>query len=192
MDLHALSALFWRAVRFDPPPPEVATAIASTSTWGAHERVALYRRMYWYRQIEALRDSFPALVHVLGDEVYDKFPFLHGMTPMNPDLTELVLNRTWRPALSITGVDGIPPLASAGNVLRPFTSLKLSLRLPPTLDGKRGGDRGSTHGMILLGAVGPAKRGGIKALRGRRFPVGVPPRPPGCGRTPRRGGRRRW
>ena len=77
---------------------------------------------------------------VLGTEVYDKFPFLSGMTPMNSDLTELVLNRTWRPALSITGVDGIPPLASDGNVLRPFTSLKLSLRLPPTLDGKRGGE----------------------------------------------------
>ncbi len=82
---------------------------------------------------------------VLGDEVFDKFPFLPGMTPMYSqdkagDRTELVLNRTWRPALSITGVDGIPPLASAGNVLRPFTALKLSLRLPPTLDGKRGGE----------------------------------------------------
>ena len=77
---------------------------------------------------------------VLGTEVWDKFPFLPGMTPMNSDLTELVLNRTWRPALSITGEDGIPPLASAGNVLRPYTSLKLSLRLPPTLDGKRGGE----------------------------------------------------
>jgi acetylornithine deacetylase/succinyl-diaminopimelate desuccinylase-like protein len=62
------------------------------------------------------------------------------MTPMASDNTELVLNRTWRPALSVTGVDGIPPLASAGNVLRPQTSLKLSLRLPPTLDGKRAGD----------------------------------------------------
>jgi acetylornithine deacetylase/succinyl-diaminopimelate desuccinylase-like protein len=56
------------------------------------------------------------------------------------DLTELVLNRTWRPSLSVTGVDGIPPLESAGNVLRPCTSLKLSLRLPPTLDGKRAGE----------------------------------------------------
>ena len=77
---------------------------------------------------------------VLDSAVYDKFPFLPGMSPMDSDLTELVLNRTWRPALSITGADGIPPLASAGNVLRPFTSLKLSLRLPPTLDGKRGGE----------------------------------------------------
>jgi acetylornithine deacetylase/succinyl-diaminopimelate desuccinylase-like protein len=72
--------------------------------------------------------------------VFDKFPFLPGMTPMNNDLTELVLNRTWRPALSITGVDGIPPLSSAGNVLRPFTSVKLSLRLPPTLDGAHAGE----------------------------------------------------
>ena len=80
------------------------------------------------------------VAEVLGDAVFDKFPFLPGMTPMTPDLTELVLNRTWRPALSVTGVDGIPPLASAGNVLRPHTAVKLSLRLPPTLDGKRAGE----------------------------------------------------
>ena len=40
--------------------------------------------------------------------------------PMADDLTELVLNRTWRPALSVTGADGLPPLRSAGNVLRPY------------------------------------------------------------------------
>jgi acetylornithine deacetylase/succinyl-diaminopimelate desuccinylase-like protein len=77
---------------------------------------------------------------VLDTAVFDKFPFLPGMTPMNDDLTELVLNRTWRPALSVTGVEGMPPLASAGNVLRPHTAVKLSLRLPPTLDGKRAGE----------------------------------------------------
>ena len=73
---------------------------------------------------------------VLGDDVFDKFPFLPGMTPMNSDLTEMVLNRTWRPMLSITGADGLPALSNAGNVLRPFTSVKLSLRIPPTLDPK--------------------------------------------------------
>jgi acetylornithine deacetylase/succinyl-diaminopimelate desuccinylase-like protein len=77
---------------------------------------------------------------VLGTAVYDKFPLLPGMKPMADDLNELILNRTWRPALSVTGIDGIPPLSSAGNVLRPFTSVKLSLRLPPTLDGKRAGE----------------------------------------------------
>jgi acetylornithine deacetylase/succinyl-diaminopimelate desuccinylase-like protein len=71
---------------------------------------------------------------VLGNDVFDKFPFLPGMSPMTPDLTEMVLNRTWRPMLSITGADGLPALSSAGNVLRPYTAVKLSLRLPPTLN----------------------------------------------------------
>ena len=87
------------------------------------------------RQEQAQRAS-----GVLGDEVYSKFPLLQGMRPMNDDLAELVLNRTWRPALSVTGVGGIPSLDSAGNVLRPHTAVKLSLRLPPTVDGKRAGE----------------------------------------------------
>jgi acetylornithine deacetylase/succinyl-diaminopimelate desuccinylase-like protein len=51
------------------------------------------------------------------------------------DKVEMILNRTWRPALSITGIEGLPALGSAGNVLRPYTAAKLSLRLPPTVDG---------------------------------------------------------
>ncbi|MGA9422622.1 MAG: M20 family metallopeptidase [Rhodanobacteraceae bacterium] len=76
---------------------------------------------------------------VLGDAVYSKFPFVHGMRPIDSDDGELVLNRTWRPALAVTGMDGIPALDSAGNVMRPFTAAKLSLRLPPTLDGDAAG-----------------------------------------------------
>lgn len=70
---------------------------------------------------------------VLGDEVFKKFPFVDGMKPVSEDPVELILNRTWRPALAITGQAGVPDLGQAGNVLRPKTSLKLSLRLPPTL-----------------------------------------------------------
>lgn len=73
----------------------------------------------------------------LKDEVYTKFPFVDGMGPMNDDRVQLILNRTWRAALSITGQDGMPSTASAGNVLRPFTKLKLSLRLPPLTDSKK-------------------------------------------------------
>ncbi|UHQ19680.1 M20 family metallopeptidase [Lysobacter sp. KIS68-7] len=94
-----------------------------------------------YSQIPAERlAQAKEAAKVVGTAVYDKFPFLPGMVPMAEDLSELVLNRTWRPALSVTGVDGMPPLSSAGNVLRPFTAVKLSLRLPPTLDGKRAGE----------------------------------------------------
>jgi acetylornithine deacetylase/succinyl-diaminopimelate desuccinylase-like protein len=77
---------------------------------------------------------------VLGDAVYSKFPLVAGMTPVTKDVAELVLNRTWRPSLAITGAGGLPALDSAGNVLRPFTSVKVSLRLPPTLDGVKAGE----------------------------------------------------
>jgi acetylornithine deacetylase/succinyl-diaminopimelate desuccinylase-like protein len=72
----------------------------------------------------------------LGEQVYAKFPFVEGMAPTSADLTELVLNRTWRPALSVTGLAGAPPPVDAGNVLRPFTEAKLSMRVPPTTDAK--------------------------------------------------------
>jgi acetylornithine deacetylase/succinyl-diaminopimelate desuccinylase-like protein len=70
----------------------------------------------------------------LGDAVYTKFPLKIGMSPMSGDLTELVLNRTWRPQLAVIGIDGLPAPTDAGNVLLPSTVAKLSLRLPPTLD----------------------------------------------------------
>jgi acetylornithine deacetylase/succinyl-diaminopimelate desuccinylase-like protein len=72
---------------------------------------------------------------ILGATVIDEYPFAGDTQPMATDRVDAVLNRSWRPALSVTGADGLPPIASAGNVLRPQTSLKLSLRLPPTVDG---------------------------------------------------------
>jgi acetylornithine deacetylase/succinyl-diaminopimelate desuccinylase-like protein len=70
---------------------------------------------------------------VLGEEIWRKFPFAGSTRPVSIDLADLVLNRTWRPMLAVTGADGLPPPASAGNVLRPKTALVLSLRLPPTV-----------------------------------------------------------
>jgi acetylornithine deacetylase/succinyl-diaminopimelate desuccinylase-like protein len=71
---------------------------------------------------------------VLGDEVWSKFPLQPGVRPVHADAAELILNRTWRPALSVTGAEGLPPIGNAGNVLRPTTAIKLSLRVPPTVD----------------------------------------------------------
>ena len=71
---------------------------------------------------------------VLGDEVWNKFPFVQGARPVVSDKVEMILNRSWRPALAITGIEGLPPLGSAGNVLRPFTACKISLRIPPRVD----------------------------------------------------------
>jgi acetylornithine deacetylase/succinyl-diaminopimelate desuccinylase-like protein len=71
---------------------------------------------------------------ILGDAVYSKLPFAGSTKPTNDDLAELVLNRTWRPALAVTGMDGYPMPENAGNVLLPYTTTKLSFRLPPTCD----------------------------------------------------------
>jgi acetylornithine deacetylase/succinyl-diaminopimelate desuccinylase-like protein len=78
-----------------------------------------------------------AAAKTLGNEIRDHFPWVPGAQPTTEDLTELVLRRTWQPALAVTGVDGIPPLGSAGNVLRPYTTLKLSMRIPPRVDPAR-------------------------------------------------------
>jgi acetylornithine deacetylase/succinyl-diaminopimelate desuccinylase-like protein len=68
-------------------------------------------------------------------------PLLPGVTPVTPDPVERILNSTWRPALSIIGAEGLPPASNAGNVLRPMTALKLSLRLPPRVDAVKANGR---------------------------------------------------
>jgi acetylornithine deacetylase/succinyl-diaminopimelate desuccinylase-like protein len=75
-----------------------------------------------------------ATARVLGDEAWNKFPFVSGMQPVTKDPLQALLNRTWRPMLAYTGQAGFPDLVQGGNVLRPKTSIKLSLRIPPSLD----------------------------------------------------------
>lgn len=79
---------------------------------------------------------------ILGDQIYKRFPWAHydcgGATtfalPTTTDPVQALLNRTWKPTLSVTGADGFPEMGNAGNVLRPYTAFKLSLRLPPLVD----------------------------------------------------------
>jgi acetylornithine deacetylase/succinyl-diaminopimelate desuccinylase-like protein len=90
---------------------------------------------------ERLRQA-QATAAILGDEVYKRFPWAHydcgGSTafalPTTSDPVQALINRTWTPTLSVTGAEGFPALQDAGNVLRPYTAFKLSLRLPPLVD----------------------------------------------------------
>ena len=77
------------------------------------------------------------LISILGNEVVEEFPWKNGMKPSTNDNVEGVLRRTWRPALSIVGSDGMPSTANAGNVLRPYTTLQLSMRIPPMVNPKK-------------------------------------------------------
>jgi len=72
----------------------------------------------------------------LGERVWDHFPWHAGARPVVADPVEMTLNRTWRPALEITGARGLPDLGNAGNVMRPITSVRVSLRLPPGIEAK--------------------------------------------------------
>jgi acetylornithine deacetylase/succinyl-diaminopimelate desuccinylase-like protein len=81
-----------------------------------------------------------ATAQILGDEVWKRFPWACGADgtaalPTTTDPLQALLNRTWKPTLSVTGADGFPEMKNAGNVLRPYTAFKLSLRLPPLVDG---------------------------------------------------------
>ena len=74
------------------------------------------------------------MISILGKGVVEEFPWKDDMQPSTNDLLEGVLRRTWKPALSIVGAEGLPQASNAGNVLRPFTSLKFSMRIPPKID----------------------------------------------------------
>jgi acetylornithine deacetylase/succinyl-diaminopimelate desuccinylase-like protein len=75
-----------------------------------------------------------AVAAVLGEETWSRYPFVGGAGPVGKDPVALLLDSTWRPALAVTGAAGLPALEDAGNVLRPQTAVKISLRVPPTLD----------------------------------------------------------
>jgi acetylornithine deacetylase/succinyl-diaminopimelate desuccinylase-like protein len=93
---------------------------------------------------------------IIGDLAIREYPFAGATQPMAEDITDAILNRTWRPALSTIGADGLPPIADAGNVLRPSTSFMLSLRLPPTVDGEE-----ATQAMKLLFEADPPYRANV-------------------------------
>lgn len=70
----------------------------------------------------------------LGGDVGESVPYVDGAHAMVSDPVETLLAKTWKPALSYIGIDGVPSNGDAGNVLRPGTALKVSLRIPPTAD----------------------------------------------------------
>src|SRR5207244_6378018 len=89
----------------------------------------LPRSLYVEIPDERLR-QVTATAQVLGATVYSEYPFHKGTAPVTQDISQALLNRTWRPQLEITGAAGLPPLDKSGNVLRPVTAAKVSLRLP--------------------------------------------------------------
>lgn len=94
------------------------------------------RELYVPIPEERIRQTEKA-ARVLGGAIVDDFPMLEELRVLTEDPVELLLNNSWRPALAVTGQDGMPSVTQAGNVLLPELTYKLSLRLPPTLEADK-------------------------------------------------------
>jgi acetylornithine deacetylase/succinyl-diaminopimelate desuccinylase-like protein len=88
------------------------------------------------QRIEQAREMAGAL----GDELWNHYPWRGAMQPVTRDPVEMILNRTWRPQLAVTGAAGLPDLRG-GNVLRPGTAVRVSVRVPPGVNAERAKER---------------------------------------------------
>lgn len=88
---------------------------------------------------EARQDEAHKAADVLGQSAYGAMPFIAGARPASDNIATLLTERSWRAQLAVTGADGLPAINEAASVMLPATSLKLSLRLPPTLDADMAG-----------------------------------------------------
>ena len=90
--------------------------------------------------LHALRARVPAshrAIDPVGWEAAQSFPVVEGLHLAGETEADRLLRRAWSPALAVTGMDGLPAVRDGGNVLRPSTTAKLSVRLPPTVDSER-------------------------------------------------------
>ncbi|MEX1237611.1 MAG: M20/M25/M40 family metallo-hydrolase, partial [Pseudomonadales bacterium] len=89
---------------------------------------------------DSRRAEAQAAGEVLSADFKTMYTFAGNSGPMSDNPTELVLNNTWLATMEVTGIDGLPSPNSAGNVLRPYTTTKFALRLPPTTNAKQAGE----------------------------------------------------
>ncbi len=76
--------------------------------------------------VEEVAEEFPSFA----------FPAVDGLHLLGQSSAERLIAKTWEPALEVIGMDGIPAVRDGGNVLRPYTTAKFSLRLPPDVDAQ--------------------------------------------------------
>ncbi len=82
-------------------------------------------------------DAHRANLETLAAEFPDSAaPVVDGLHLLGADPLARLAARTWGAALEVVGADGLPKPRDGGNVLRPSTTLKFSLRLPPDVDAQ--------------------------------------------------------
>jgi acetylornithine deacetylase/succinyl-diaminopimelate desuccinylase-like protein len=84
-----------------------------------------------------LRASLSAAAEEFADAA---LPTVDGLRLTGEGAADRLVARAWSAALEVTGMDGIPAVRDGGNVLRPFTTARISLRLPPDVDAEIAAD----------------------------------------------------
>ena len=67
------------------------------------------------RRIEQAKET----AKTLKKELFDAYDFAGSTHAVDDKVAELLLNRTWRPTISVSGISGIPKIENAGNVTLP-------------------------------------------------------------------------
>jgi acetylornithine deacetylase/succinyl-diaminopimelate desuccinylase-like protein len=82
-------------------------------------------------------DSHRAALTANAEEFPDNsYPVVDGLRLLGATQADRLIAKAWSPALEVTGMDGLPAVRDGGNVLRPYTTAKFSLRLPPDVDAQ--------------------------------------------------------
>lgn len=77
------------------------------------------------------------MMEAVGDLIVSMLPLEAGVQPITNDLTQLAINNALMPSLVVTGMEGLPCLANAGNVLHPQIKTRLSFRIPPGVEATK-------------------------------------------------------
>jgi len=85
------------------------------------------------------RVAAEAMAAELGEAAVGEYPTVPSLELSGDSAADRLVRLTWMPSLALTGIDGVPSVKDGGNVLRPFTAAKLSLRLPPSVDAQLAG-----------------------------------------------------
>jgi acetylornithine deacetylase/succinyl-diaminopimelate desuccinylase-like protein len=91
-------------------------------------------------------DQRAELVAVAAEFPDSTLPAVDGLHLFGHSAADRLIAKAWLPALEVTGMDGLPAVRDGGNVLRPYTTAKFSLRLPPDVDAEVAAD-------ALIGAI---------------------------------------
>jgi acetylornithine deacetylase/succinyl-diaminopimelate desuccinylase-like protein len=84
---------------------------------------------------ERFKTEAKFMAELSGPEMYKKYHVCEGVDCMHEEgIDQMYLNNTWRANMAITGAAGLPAIQTAGNVCRPSTSMRLSIRLPPKVN----------------------------------------------------------